>query len=238
MDFVSVAGGEFMMGGHVQEGLDVEVYERPTRSIRLSPFEVQTTTVTMREWAEFLENCRYAWGFADQAAIRSPTSEHPVTFVSWDEAMRFCEWKAAILGRMVRLPTEAEWEWVCRTVLGESDRLEPISFEDWCEKFGETNPPVAFSPISAGSICGIWQGVSEWCLDSFDEEAYRTLGVQNPVNLGASKYKVWRGGSPLTTGYPRCSARGFDKPESRGPFLGFRTVISDAFDKSLVFKVR
>jgi formylglycine-generating enzyme len=231
MTFVSVIGGEFVMGGCATSGLDIEVSEQPARNVRISPFEVQATTVTTREWAEFLEETGYRWGFGDQAGSRSPTGDHPIVFVSWVDGMRFCEWKTAALGKAVRLPTEAEWEWVCRKTLGESEQLGPFTFEFWCEKFGDTNSPVTFfKKPTEYPICGIWQGVSEWCLDSFDEEAYLTLGSQDPVNLRPGKYRVWRGGSPLTTGYPRCSARGFEKPDARGPFLGFRTVISDKID--------
>jgi formylglycine-generating enzyme required for sulfatase activity len=44
----------------------------------------------------------------------SEGDQHPVTDVSWEDAIRFCAWLSERSGLTARLPSEAEWEFVCR----------------------------------------------------------------------------------------------------------------------------
>jgi len=40
-----------------------------------------------------------------------PTDDDPVTQVSWDYAVAFCDWLSKTQKKTFRLPTNAEWEW-------------------------------------------------------------------------------------------------------------------------------
>ena len=42
------------------------------------------------------------------------TEDHPVNYVSWNDAVEFCKWLSQKEGKTYRLPTEAEWEYACR----------------------------------------------------------------------------------------------------------------------------
>jgi sulfatase modifying factor 1 len=39
---------------------------------------------------------------------------HPVAYVTWNDATAFCQWLSEKEGKKYRLPTEAEWEYACR----------------------------------------------------------------------------------------------------------------------------
>lgn len=228
MKFVQFQTCEFSMGAQDGGPGDVEDYEGPDHKVLLSPFAIAATCVTRGEWREFLGDAHYHWAFEREAAQRSPSLEHPAIFVSWFDANAFCDWKSQRLGKSVRLPTEAEWEFVCRQVALEKVESRMI-FQRWCEKFDDVNPVAGFSTLPQETgVFGIWEGVTEWCLDSFDENAYSTLPKTDPVMLSAARYKVFRGGSPLSASYPRCSYRGFLVPTDRTPVLGFRPVMSEA----------
>jgi formylglycine-generating enzyme len=54
--------------------------------------------------------------------------DDPVVFVSWDDAMAFCDWLSAKNGKPFRLPTEAEWELACQ----QQPHLFSTKVENWC----------------------------------------------------------------------------------------------------------
>ncbi|EGV30881.1 Sulphatase-modifying factor protein [Thiorhodococcus drewsii AZ1] len=151
--------------------------------------------------------------------------EHPVEQVSWDRCQDFL----ARVNRLrddslvLRLPTEAEWEYACRagtrTAFSFGDALDTEQ-ANYDGNYERTLPVQSFAPNPWG-LYQMHGNVWEWCADWFgDYPAGPVLDPNGPAD-GASR--VLRGGSwsvggrLLRSAYRRRSA-----PDSRFDFIGLR----------------
>ena len=88
-----------------------EPAEKPTHLVRISrPFYLGTYEVTQAEYRQVVGSNPSQF----QEKLR------PVELVSWQDAVAFCQQLSESseeqrAGRKYRLPTEAEWEYACRT---------------------------------------------------------------------------------------------------------------------------
>ena len=167
---------------------------------------------------------------------------HPVVFVSWSEAQKFCEWLSRRDRRRFRLPTEAEWELAARGIDGRSypwgeatGRGDLANFADsntsfgWSDKsisdgWAETSPAGAFprggSPFGLEDAAGnVW----EWCADYY--ELYKSGEHTNPTGPKAGSQRVCRGGSWKSRFTNlRATTRGFNAPLFSANDVGFRVA--------------
>ncbi|XP_040564801.1 formylglycine-generating enzyme [Lepeophtheirus salmonis] len=146
--------------------------------------------------------------------------DHPVLHVSWNDAVKYCEWSSK------RLPTEAEWEYACRA--GKEDRLFPWGNKwnpndkiwaniwtgefptknDEADGYAGTNPVGKFPPNAYGlydMIGNAW----EWTGDSFRGEQM----VKKGGSFMCHKNHCYR---------YRCAARSQNTKDSSAHNLGFR----------------
>jgi formylglycine-generating enzyme required for sulfatase activity len=106
------------------------------------------------------------------ARLAAPVlAEHPVTDLSYDDAVALCRWAAAELGRRVRLPTGDEWEAAARGPDGRTWPWGDVFDPERCacaESGWGWTVPVTAHPDGAGP-CGAEQlagNVWEWVADS------------------------------------------------------------------------
>jgi len=99
--------------------------------------------------------------------------------ISWDEAAAFCEWLSKREGKAYRLPTEAEWEYVCRagTYTPFSSGLYPPEHET----------------ANAWGVKNMHTGVREWCQDWY--AVYPEEAQVDPVGPAGGWAKIVRGGN-------------------------------------------
>lgn len=107
---IFIPAGPFRMGN---ADATVPAAERPQHAVHLLDFRIGKHPVTMRQYAAFI-NDRKAHPAPAGWFNRQPPADrldHPVTDVSWFDAVAYCAWLSEQCNpRVYTLPSEAEWE--------------------------------------------------------------------------------------------------------------------------------
>ena len=241
MSFVWVPGGCFEMGCGDWTS-DCSDNEKPVHKVCLSGFWMARHEVTQRQWQRLM-------GY-NPSDFKRCGSQCPVESVSWNEALEFARKLSTKTGYTFRLPTEAEWEYACRSG-GKKQQYaggQSLSAAAWYRSNAGGGPhPVGRKRPNGLGIYDMSGNVWEWCLDISDKKAYHKAKgtLRNPVFINtkyaniygegyyrmlsilkeASGYRIVRGGSWGNVAHRlRCSARIRGKPGSRRDWLGFRLV--------------
>jgi formylglycine-generating enzyme required for sulfatase activity len=168
MKLVFIRPGKFMMGSADGEPLPDEKAqpgkrnnEAPVHEVTLSsPFFMGATHVTQAQYEAVMG--------ANPSVHKDPPC--PVDSVSWDDSVAFTKKLAEKVGRPVRLPTEAEWEYACR-----AGTVTRYSFGDDADKLGDygwyarnsggVTHPVAQKKPNAWGLYDMHGNVWQWCSD-------------------------------------------------------------------------
>lgn len=107
-DLVPIEPGDFVMGEGDAPPRTKEEWklrdwdESPAHKVRITRgFQIGAAEVTNAQFRTF------------DPAHKGPDAE-PVTRVTWDRAVAYCDWLSKKEGKSIRLPTEAEWEYARR----------------------------------------------------------------------------------------------------------------------------
>lgn len=216
----TVGGGSFTMGN--ENGLPGD---RPEHTVKLSPFTLGKTEVTVAQYRAYC-------GFTNRAMPAAPSygwvEENPVTNISWDEARAYCEWVSG------RLPTEAEWEYAAKeagqgkTYSGSNDPGRVAVYKD---NSGNKPSPAGRKQPNALGLYDMSGNVSEWCSDWFDRKYYAASAAADPKGPASGREKVVRGGafnSSITSTQDgnqlRVTYRNQREPSARENYIGFRVL--------------
>jgi len=141
----------------------------------------------------------YVWTSPGYAIVGD---DHPVTQVTWNDAVAFCEWLSSTDSMLFRLPTEAEWRWACRAgSAGEfyfGDHSDRQKDHAWyvMNAFEQPQPVGRLAPNAWGLFDALGN-VAEWCADGFtDYPKGHLVDYRAPIK---SDRRVLAGGSHINT---------------------------------------
>jgi|688.fasta_scaffold93100_3 hypothetical protein len=134
------------------------------------------------------------------------------------------------LGRVYRLPTEAQWEYACRagskTAFSFGESSKSLGDYAWFyENSNRQTHPVGEKKANAWGLYDMHGNVREWCSDWYGE--YPKGAVSDPEGPKEGSYRVNRGGGCSSPDVTCLSAnRRLDGPSSRLECIGFRVALS------------
>jgi len=225
-DFVLIPAGSFLMG--CDQGQE---NERPVHRVWLGSYAIGKFPVTNKQYRLFVEdNAAPAPPFWSEHMFADP--EHPVVGVTWDGAIAYCRWLSEREGRVIRLPTETEWERAARG--GLEGALypwgdEPPSERPYAGFDKETGGPqrVGSNEPNGFGLYDMSEGVHEWCSDYFDHDYYRHAPERNPQGPVSGQRRASRGGSwRHRVKFSRCAARSSLPPGFKYADYGFRVALA------------
>jgi formylglycine-generating enzyme required for sulfatase activity len=265
MRFVLVKPGTFLMGSPADEEgrFDNEHQHEVTIT---KAFYLGVHPVTVGQWRRFAATGdvteagrgggAYGWtgsvwekgaNYNWQSPGFPQDDSHPVTCVSCDDAVAFCEWLTrGEPDRPYRLPSEAEWEFACRG--GADPSPLPFHFAQPCTALssaqanfdgghpygGAAKGPYRQGTTPVGSFesnrLGLYDvhgNVWEWCHDWYAADYYSASPAADPPGPPSGSVRVHRGGGWFHHGkFCRAATRFRAGSGSRRSNLGFRVAVS------------
>lgn len=250
-----IDSGAFWIGAQrvaeAQPGYDLEAHrdESPVQMIAIDRIKILKYPVTVQQYKTFVEEDGYSrhqyWGEAGslwRTATRAVAPgrwveqlqypNRPVVNITWYEAEAYCNWLSELLNACVRLPSEAEWEFVARGKEGKKfatplNKIHP-DYANYDGNVGTATPVGLYPPSSLDyEVYDLAGNVWEWCQDSWfgsyegipsNGKARETLAQSDKVRRGGS----WKDSSLRC----RSAFRSRRSPGYANVLVGFRPVMS------------
>ena len=149
--------------------------------------------------------------------------------VSWNDAVRFCQWLSKKEDRTYELPTEAEWEYACRagttTAFSFGDDPKALGDYAWYDgNSGSHTHPVGEKKPNPWGLYDMHGNVWQWCADRYGP--YQEGSIKDPKGADVGESRVFRGGSwGSQLRLCRSADRDGGNPDHRYGDGGFRIVL-------------
>jgi formylglycine-generating enzyme required for sulfatase activity len=219
LQLILIRAGTFSMGA--SDGRDDE---KPVHKVQITkPFYVGKFKVTQAQWRAIM----------DASPSTFEGNKNPVEGVSWDDCQEFLkklDEKFAPLGLKFRLPTEAQWEFVCRagTATQYSFGKDESDLGDyaWFARNSEKKThPVGEKKANAWGLYDVHGNVWEWCADWYDKDYYGKSPGSDPAGPATGTQRVMRGGSWFSYApFCRSAVRMSAERDARSDNVGLRVI--------------
>jgi formylglycine-generating enzyme required for sulfatase activity len=161
LGFVEIPEGSFLMGSDKKSDPEAYADEEPQHELFLPRFYIARYPVTVAQFETFVKDKPYTrWKGGKTPPHKA---NHPVLYVSWQDALAYCQWLTDKLknwgdtppelktllekeGWQVTLPSEAEWEKAARGTRG--------GIYPWDDKFEEDRTNTKETGINSTSAVG------------------------------------------------------------------------------------
>ena len=218
-DMILIPAGEFIMGSNERWQDESPEFINRTKAYWIDKYEV-----THSKYKAFVDATNYPPSLLwNRGEIPEGMEEHPVTFVSWFDAVAYCKWEGK------RLPTEAEWEKGARGELGPTfpwgDEFDPSKSNSPQSGSKGTKPVGSFesgkSPYGLYDMVGnVWEWTANWYLPHpGNEVSNKQYGEINRLTKGGSWFDCMGYGCGISA--PSFN-RGAVVPETKNNTLGIR----------------
>lgn len=162
-------------------------------------------------------------------------AQKPIEMVNWHDCQQFLNRLSENMqGAVIRLPTEAEWEYACRantntaTWMGNGQStLDPqlVAIAWYWQNAEGTTQRVAQKSANPWGLYDMLGNVNQWCADGYGP--YDVKAVRDPQGPSTSTYGLIRGGSWISPArYLRAGYRCTCHRERRYDRIGLRIAHS------------
>jgi formylglycine-generating enzyme required for sulfatase activity len=232
-EFIAITPGKNGMAAEFRMGRDEggEAAERPARAVKLTgDFAIARYEVPQNLWEAVMGGNPSKW--------KGPRNS--VEMLSFDDAQEFCrkataamrEAKLIAADEVIRLPSEAEWEYCARagttTVYSFGDDVSALGDFAWFTGNAAGNdPPVGAKKPNAWKLYDVHGYLWEWCADEWHDDYAKAPADGSARTGGAKDKRVLRSGSwrdgpeKLTSSYRRAG-----ETKLKADDVGLRCVLA------------
>ena len=232
IEMLLVPPGTFNMGCSASNAWGCSPNENPVHAVTLTnPFYIGRYEVTQAQWTATMGSNPSFFQSPSAQVPAAQVPNRPVEKVSWNTIQGF------LSATVLRLPTEAEWEYACRAGTttafhsmpgfpnGTNDDTQVGNIAWFGSNSANQTRPVGGKAANALGLHDMSGNVWEWVNDWYSASYYASSPPTNPPGPASGALRVLRGGSWNGGSFDlRSSDRVYGSPGVTFSSYGFRVA--------------